>query len=107
MSSREKELEAELMDLYETLDSRDQQIADLESSGATGSRPPPSSTDDNDIYKVTEERDMAQADLEKYRDEVLQGKDYIAELQAQLAAKNVENDTLLQDKRNLEAEFDR
>ena len=106
MSSREKELESELMELYETLDLRDRQIADLEASGSTlPQRSAPGG--DEDIYKVTEERDMAQADLEKYRDEVLQGKDYIAELQAQLAQKNVENDTLTQDKRNLEAEFDR
>ncbi|GMH51677.1 hypothetical protein TrST_g11013 [Triparma strigata] len=105
MSSREKELESELMELYETLDLRDRQIADLEASGSTlPQRSVPGG--DEDIYKVTEERDMAQADLEKYRDEVLQGKDYIAELQAQLAQKNVENDTLTQDKRNLEAEFE-
>ena len=106
MSEREKELEAELMDLYETLDQRDRQISDLEATGGVASRGMQSGGDE-DIYKVSEERDLAQADVEKYRDEVLQNKDYIAELQAQLAQKNVENDTLTQDKRNLESEFER
>ena len=53
-AARLEELEAELMDLYTTLDERDQRIAELESGGAP--TPRGGALKDDDIVKITEER---------------------------------------------------
>jgi chromosome segregation ATPase len=48
---------------------------------------------------------MLQGDLEKYKDDLMEKNDIIADLQAQLAQRNIENDTLKSDKKNLQDEL--
>ena len=102
-----EELESELMELYENLDERDRRIEELEMQVGGGApvKLGGGGSDDQDIVKLSEERDMLQTDLDKYKDDLMDKNDQIAELQAQLAQRNIENDTLTSDKKNLQDEL--
>ena len=101
MGDRLAELEAELMDLYETLDERDRRIEELEAGASSSPTRAAAQGDEEDIGKIAEERDMLVADLEKYRDELMESKDQVAEFQAQIVEKNMKVEDLERDKRTL------
>ena len=98
------ELEQELLDAYEQLDERDRELEELREGGsglgsglggaATGGK---GQLDD----KAAEERERLIADLEKYREELMESKDMIADLQANLSESKVTNETIIADKKAL------
>jgi chromosome segregation ATPase len=107
MGDRLAELEEELMNLYETLDERDRRISELEEDGG-GSSPARGGGrgGDGDSEKLKEENDGLQADLSALREQMYESKDQITSLSAQLAQKTLDAETLLQDKKNIQATYE-
>jgi len=98
-AERLQELEQELLDAYEQLDERDRELEDLRDGvgGSGGGRDDAREDDD----KIAEERDRLISDLEKYREELMESKDLIADLQANAGESKITNETLASDKKAL------
>jgi DNA repair exonuclease SbcCD ATPase subunit len=112
LEDRIEELEAEVVELYETVEERDRVITELEAGGGGGGRGGGgrgdrdrggSSANDDDVEKLQDDRNKLAADLEKYRDELMASKDMIAEMQSQVSSAKVDNSGLLQDKLTLQS----
>jgi len=93
------ELEQELLDAYEQLDERDRELEDLREGGPSASSGGGRTGEDSE--KNAEERERLISDLEKYREELMESKDLIADLQANLSETKITQETLQADKKAL------
>ncbi len=95
-----RELQQELLELYETLDERDQRIAQLE---GTIQR---QRDDQNFLGNRKTEIERLTSDIERYRNESVRARETIADWQARLALSMQDNEGLREDKNQLQQQVD-
>lgn len=95
-----RELQQELLDLYETLDERDQRIAQLEETIKS------QKDDQSRVGNRRTEIERLTSDMERHRNESIRAKETVADCQARLTLSIQDNEGLREDKNQLQQQVD-
>ncbi len=95
-----RELQQELLELYETLDQRDQRIVELEETVQR------QRDEQHSLGSKKMEIERLMSDVERYRNESVRARETIADWQARMALSTEDNEGLREDKNQLEQQVD-